>query len=215
LVSKSVKGEISGLGGTGKDVSEIGIEVSNSMAGGHAVRLSWFVFRLLCANGLVAQVAGSEGRIVHSGAEDSFRKRLYAAGTGLFKSLSRTKRMIENLASIHFDPLGLAKHADLKMLFSIVPDRDLKQEAIVRTNRKDYGGLPKRDREVARMADAIATLPFCLGGREALRVFRSRLRNNASMYDFVNVFTEHAKEFARWQKNRCRNQGWVACVLDR
>jgi hypothetical protein len=142
----------------------------------------------------IAQVAGSEGRIVHSGAEDSFRKRLYAAGTGLFKSLSRTKRMIENLASIHFDPLGLAKHADLKMLFSIVPDRDLKQEAILRTNSKNYGGLPKRGGEVARMADAIATLPFCLGGREALRVFRSHLRDNASMYDFVNVFTEHAKD---------------------
>ena len=72
LVSKSVKGVISGRGGTGKDVSEIGVEVSNSMAGGHAVRLSWFVFRLICANGLVAQVAGSKGRIVHSGAEESF-----------------------------------------------------------------------------------------------------------------------------------------------
>jgi hypothetical protein len=41
LVSRTVKGEISGRGGAGKDVSEIGVEVSNSMAGGHAVRLCW------------------------------------------------------------------------------------------------------------------------------------------------------------------------------
>ena len=121
LVSKSVKGVISGIGGTGEDVSEIGVEVSNSMAGGHAVRLSWFVFRLICANGLVAQVAGSQGRIVHSGDKESFRKRLYASGRGLFASLGRSKHMIENLASIQFDPVGLAKHADLKMLFSIIP----------------------------------------------------------------------------------------------
>jgi hypothetical protein len=46
LISKTVKGVTSGLGGTGKDISEIGVELSNSMAGGHAVRLSWFVFRL-------------------------------------------------------------------------------------------------------------------------------------------------------------------------
>jgi hypothetical protein len=87
LVSKSVKGVISGRGGAGKDVSEIGVEVSNSMAGGHAVRLSWFVFRLICANGLVAQVAGGEGRIVHSGAEESFRKRLHASGEGPLRQL--------------------------------------------------------------------------------------------------------------------------------
>jgi hypothetical protein len=193
LVSKSVKGVISGRGGTGKDVSEIGVEVSNSMAGGHAVRLSWFVFRLICANGLVAQVAGSEGRIVHSGAEESFRKRLYGAGKGLFANLGRTKRMIENLASIQFNPVGLAKHADLKALFSIIPGRDLKQEAMERTNGEDNSLPLKRDKEFARMADAIAALPICLGGHEALRVFRSRMRDNASMYDFVNIFTEHAK----------------------
>src|SRR4029077_7654005 len=50
LVSRTVKGVISGRGGAAKDVSEIGVEVSNSMAGGHAVRLSWFVFRLICAS---------------------------------------------------------------------------------------------------------------------------------------------------------------------
>jgi hypothetical protein len=200
LVSKSVKGVVFGPGGTGKDVSEIGVELSNSMAGGHAVRLSWFVFRLICANGLVAQVAGSEGRIVHLGAEESFRERLYASGKGLFASLGRTKRMIENLASIQFDPVGLAKHADLKTLFSIIPDRDLKKEALGRTNGKAYGAPLKRDGEIARMADAIAALPFCLGGHEALRVFRSRLRDNASMYDFVNIFTEHAKHLPDRQK---------------
>ena len=50
------------------------------------------------------------------------------------------------------------------------------------------------------MTDAIAALPFCLGGREALRVFRSRLRDDASMYDFVNIFTEHAKGLPDGQK---------------
>ena len=97
------------------------------------------------------------------------------------------KRMIEDLASIHFNPVGLAKHADFKALFSIIPARNLKKEALERTNGKDYSALPKRDGEIARMADAIAILPIYLGCHEALRVFRSRLRDNASMYDFVNL----------------------------
>ena len=66
----------------------------------------------------------------------------------------------------------------------MIPDRDLKGEALERTNGKDYGALRKRDKEIARMADAIAALPICLGGQE---------RDNASMYDFVNLFTEDAK----------------------
>ena len=50
------------------------------------------------------------------------------------------------------------------------------------------------------MADAIAALPICLGGEEAVRVFRSPMRDNASMYDFVNIFTEHAKGLPDGQK---------------
>jgi hypothetical protein len=200
LISKSVEGVISGSGGRGKDVSEIGAEVSNSMAGGHAVRLSWFVFRLICANGLVARVAGSQGRVVHSGAEESFRKRLYGSANGLFSGLSKAKRMVENLAGIRFDPVALAKHADLKALFSIVPNRDLKEESLERTKNKDNSAVMKADREIKRISDAIAALPFCLGGPEALDVFRSRWRDEASMYDFVNIFTEHAKGLPNGQK---------------
>ena len=36
-------------------------------------------------------------------------------------------------------------------------------------------------------------IPRCIGGSEALAVFTSHWRDNASMYDFINVFTEHAK----------------------
>jgi hypothetical protein len=215
LTSKSVKGVISGRGGTGKDISEIGVEVSNSMAGGHAVRLSWFVFRLICANGLVAQVAGSQGRVVHSGTEEGFHKRLYDSTAGLFASLGKAKRMIETLASIRFDPVRLAKHADLKALFSIIPDRDLKEELLERTKSKDYSVLSKNDREIKRMSDAIAELPFCLGGREALRVFQSHWRDEASMYDFVNIFTEHAKGLPNGQKLNVESKAgslasWIA-----
>jgi hypothetical protein len=88
----------------------------------------------------------------------------------------------------------------LKALFSITPNRDLKEETLERTKSKDYSVLPKRDQEIARMSEAIADLPFCLGGCEALRVFQSHWRDEASMYDFVNIFTEYAKALPNGQK---------------
>jgi hypothetical protein len=200
LSSKSVRGVVSGRGGQGEDISEIGVEVSNSMAGGHAVRLSWFVFRLICANGLVSQVGGSKGHIRHSGIEDGFRKRLYASTNGLFSGLGKARKMVENLGGIAFDPARLAKYADLKLLFSVVPNRDLKKEALDRAKGEDYSGLPKKERELQSVSDAIASLPFCFGGKEALSVFSSNWRDGASMYDFVNIFTEYAKALPNGQK---------------
>jgi hypothetical protein len=215
LASKSVKGVVSGRGGTGDDVSEIGVEVSNSMAGGHAVRLSWFVFRLICANGLVTKVADAQGRVIHSGTEKSFRKRLYASTAGLFQSLGKAKRMIENLGSIPFKSHSLARHADLKLLFSIIPDRDLKAEALEQTKNLDYRDNSKCNRELERLSDAIAAIPHCLGGPEALSVFRSGWRDEASMYDFINIFTEHAKTLTNGKKIEAESRagefaGWIS-----
>jgi hypothetical protein len=81
--------------------------------------------------------------------------------------------MIENLGSIPFKAQSLARHADLESLFSIIPDRDLRAEALDQTKNLDYAENSKGNRELARLSDAIAALPHCLGGPEALSVFRS------------------------------------------
>jgi hypothetical protein len=170
------------------------------MAGGHAVRLSWFIYRLICANGLISPVGGSQGRVIHSGIEANFRKRLYASATSLISGLNAAKRMVENLGGIAFDPDKLARHVDPKAIFSIVPNRDLRNEARKKISANDYSDVPKKEREHRRLSDSIAALPNCLGGREALSVFNSYWRAGASMYDFVNVFTEHAKDLPNAQK---------------
>jgi hypothetical protein len=61
MASKTVRGIIKGYDRQSDDVSEIGVELSNTMAGGRAVRLSWFVYRLICANGLVSPVTALTG----------------------------------------------------------------------------------------------------------------------------------------------------------
>lgn len=108
--------------------------------------------------------------------------------------------MIETLGSIPFKAHSLARNADLKLLFSIIPDRDLRVEALDRTKDRNYAEISKDSREVERLSDAIEALPYCLGGPEALSVFRSAWRDGASMYDFLNIFTEHAKTLPNGKK---------------
>jgi hypothetical protein len=193
LVSKTVQGRISGKGGTGDDVSEVGVELRNSMAGGSAVKLAWFVYRLLCKNGLVVRAGSREGRVIHSGSETEFRRRLYAESVGIIAGLKTAKQMIETLGALPFDPHKLAKHADLSMIYGITSDRDLRSEARRRIDGRESAEMNREARVLRRAADELSQIPECLGGPESLAVFRSYWRDGASMYDFVNIFTEYAK----------------------
>jgi len=79
----------------------------------------------------------------------------------------------------------------------------------------DYSIFPEREREIQRISDAIAALPFCLGNRESLTLFRSHWRDSPSMYDFVNIFTEHAKGLPNGQKIEVESRAgslasWIA-----
>ncbi len=200
LVSKNVTGVIEGRGGNGSDVSEIGVEISNSMAGGHAVSLSWFIHRLICANGLTAKVDGTNGRIIHAGNEEGFRKRLNKSANHLFSNLGKAKKLVETLGSIPFNPIKLAKHIDQKVLFSMLPDRDLKAEALSYIKCQAGESLIPPKASLERTAELIAALPFCIGGGEALSVFGSPWRDEASMYDLINIFTAYAKILSKEPK---------------
>lgn len=215
LVSKSIQGRVTGRGGTGEDVSEIGVELRNSMAGGEAVRLSWFVFRLICANGLVAKAAGRDGRVIHSGTEQNFRRRLHSETEGVIGGLQKAADMIKTLGGLAFDPEKLAMHADRKMIFGIVAGRDLQAEAKAGFDPRKYEDLSADIKKIKRFADELARLPHCLDGKEAHAVFNSHYRDNASMYDFVNIFTEHAKNQPLKEKSEIENRtgelaSWIA-----
>jgi hypothetical protein len=127
-------------------------------------------------------------------------RRLYASANTLFGSLGKVKKMIENLGRVPSDPSRLATHCDLKILFSIVPGRDLKKEAFAFSGNNISGGVSDKDRQHQQYCEAVAAIPYCLGGEEALSVFDSPYRKDASMYDFINVFTEHAKTLPIGQK---------------
>ena len=60
----------------------------------------------------------------------------------------------------------------------------------------DFSEIKSKSKRVAaRNAHKISQLPQLIGGEEARAVFDSLWRDNASMYDFINIFTAKAQEF--------------------
>lgn len=197
VTSQKVAGVVKGKGGRGDDISKIGLEVSNTMAGGHALKIAYFVHRLICANGLALPAATDQSRIIHSGSKDKFEERLQKNIQGVIDSMNGTRKTLNLLGDIQFDSDALAKHADKKEIFQLIPDYDLEtacEQKIARIGR-DYSDIKDKDlRSLAKLSEMIMVIPMQIGRYHSLAVFNSHFRDNASMWDFINIFTEYAKE---------------------
>lgn len=194
LYSKHAGGTVHGRGGSGEDVTEIGFQAFNTMAGGQAVRFSYFIHRLVCANGLVAPVAGAAGRIIHTGSEESFNRRMRDSSRQVMGGLGKAAQMIESLGRISFDSDKLIRHMDAKQLFSITGQAGLRDTCEHRVSPGDYNEIPDpAQRKHRKAALALEAIPDVIGNKEAREVFDSRWRDNASMWDFINIFTAHAQ----------------------
>ena len=195
VTSQKVAGVVKGKGGRGDDISKIGLEVSNTMAGGYALKIAYFVHRLICANGLTLPAAMDQSRIIHSGSKHKFEERLQKNIQGVIDSLNQTRKTLNFLGDIQFDSKKLANYADKKEIFQLIPDYDLESACEQKIVGKDYSEIKDKDqRSLAKLSDMITLIPMQIGRHHSGAVFNSRFRDNASMWDFINVFTEYAKE---------------------
>jgi len=186
-------GLVTGRGGKDTDKSLVGLQVANSMVGDTAVSIQFFIERLLCANGLVAPVSHTENRVFHSGKEENFAKRLDARVHAVLSGAERAIDMLKELGGLLFDPDDLAKANYASEILEIMPDAraDLKSVAKgVRFPRE----MPTAERKWRRESMMIEAVPSKLAVGHSASVFQSGWRDNASMFDFINVFTEKAKE---------------------
>ena len=94
--------------------------------------------------------------------------------------------------NIPFDSTSLAKAGLSERIFEIIPDSRSTILEEKKIKKVAYKKLTKAER-IDREADIIDNIPDCFGGEFSLRVFQSSYRNNSTMFDFINVFTEYAK----------------------
>ena len=186
-------GRVTGPGGEGEDVSEIGIQFKNSLVGDAAVSIQYFVNRLLCANGLIVPVGASHSRIYHSGKRKSFIQRLERSFREVERKIGTTATAVKSLMAIAFDPESLARTKMTQKVFDIIPGSRARimQDHRIAKRQKTRMTQPE---QIAHEAVIIDHIPKTYPGKYASRVFNSPYRTNATMFDFINIFTEYAKD---------------------
>lgn len=185
LSPKMQAGIIRGRGGTDKDISRVGFQLSNSMVGTKSIKADFFVLRLICANGLVLPSTSHSGIVNHRGKPETFKKRLEENITPIFKNIKSSIKLIEEIGNIQYDVEKLVDEGGAEKVYNII---QLNYWDSIKRGKLKGNDLRKFD------IDKISQYPTLYGGDITKNIFGSYFRDNHSMFDFINVFTEHAKE---------------------
>ncbi|MBF0232770.1 MAG: DUF932 domain-containing protein, partial [Desulfamplus sp.] len=214
---KKEVGVIKGRGEDGKDITKLGFQFKNSMVGDSSVNLNFFLHRMICANGLVAPAGSAVNRIFHSGKQEKFSKRVENAFGEITNRIGQAGKMIEQLGALEFNPTILATTNLSDMIFDIIQGSKgaiISEYEIPSTPRK-VDKKEKIDKKILRESQIIEHIPKMYAGEYSRRVFDSYWRENASMFDFINIFTEHAKDLTPRKKIEVQEKSgllgdWIA-----
>lgn len=196
--SEKRHGIIKGPLGEGEDRSRIGIEFKNSMVGTSSVRLNYFLYRLICTNGMMVPAGTAINRVFHSGKHDSFKARLTTCFWEVYRKLDDLQGMLAALGALTFDPKMLASNdAACARIFEVIPASKqtiLEKEGFSLRYPAECTESDKNALRRQHDAKVIDLIPKHFGGETSKRVFGSAMRGGkATVFDFVNVFTEFAK----------------------
>jgi hypothetical protein len=197
IFPKIKHGKIQSRRGTSEDVSKFGLEFKNSMVGTSSVRINYFLYRLVCSNGMMVPAASSTNRVFHSGKRDTFKGRLDTCFKEVHRKIDGLADLLKTLGAINFDPLKLAHDNSVSgRIFDIIPV--MKQticdaEGMNLRYPQEISEAEKLRLKIEHDCDVIGCIPNYFGGEHSKKIFTSRMRDNVTMFDFINVFTEYAK----------------------
>lgn len=190
-------GVIKGIGGRSDDASKIGMEFRNSMVGTSSIRVSYFLHRLACANGMMVPAGKSVNRIHHSGSEDSFQNRLQHRFGELLRKLGSLVEMLETLGTMPFQPRELVSNKEInKLIFEVIPSTRstiCEGENLTLKIPKDATQEEKRKLTLEHEGKIARGIPKYFAKEDSKRIFDSSYRDSATVFDLINVFTEYAK----------------------
>ena len=196
---KKKVGVVRGHGGTGKDVTELGFQLKNSMIGDSSININFFLYRMICANGLIVPVGFAVNRYFHSGNIDNFYERLENAFNEITKRIGKAGQLIEDLGALNYSSQLLAELNLSEMIFNIIPGSKRQIVDAYKIANTPRGDSKEKNR-ILRDAEIIGHIPDVFGREDSKKVFTSKWRDNATMFDFINIFTEYAKELSIAQK---------------
>jgi hypothetical protein len=196
-ISVTRLGTLKNTWGEGEDITQLGLEFKNSMVGTASVRLSYFLHRLVCTNGMMVPAATATSRVFHSGDQRSFPLRLANCFREVHRKLESMGDMLHQLGEIEFNSSRLAADSGLtERVFDIIPGAkqtlcDQYQDHL--RYPKECPDAEKQRLKLAHDTKLLELIPDYYGREFSNSVFKSPYRKNASAFDFLNIFTEYAK----------------------
>lgn len=197
MTLKQSHGAISGSGGHGEDRSELGLDLRNTMVGNSSIRINHFLYRLICANGLMVPAAKSINRLFHSGRREKFNERLRRSLGEVIRNIDSLQGLLTTIGAMPFEPAALAMAPSLTdAIFDVIPgSKQLigERENLLLRYPQDLSGPDREQMRRKHDTRMIKLIPKHSGGELSGRIFHSDFRDTPTMFDFINVFTEHAK----------------------
>ncbi|MBZ9623240.1 DUF932 domain-containing protein [Clostridium sp. FP2] len=193
LSPKIISGYAKGSYYEGDDTSQVGLQFKNSMIGNSAVKIDYYIYRAICSNGLIVETFENKNKIFHSGKRESFIERLAQKLTPIMKDIKKLPKCLSDLVDIEYSPSALANLGVADYIYKIIP---LDEYTYTKRNKV------KSDQKIEFDKEFILDIPRIYAGVHSGKVFNSSYRNNQSMFDFINIFTEyaHCNELTRKQQ---------------
>ena len=174
----------------GEDFTKIGISVRNSGVGDTKVGTNIFTLRPKCLNGMMHYVDKGSTSTKHTGMEDLMKYKLDKIITLAKDQYEVVKERVQTLTQIPYTNTTADTFLKLEAPVDILPQ--LKKDKLW-TPKKKFSDVNTHHEDLSRSKKILDEVPTKYGGAHTLAVWNSVYRDQNSMYDWVEAFTEHAQ----------------------
>ena len=174
----------------GEDFTKIGISVRNSGVGDTKVGTNIFTLRPKCLNGMMHYVNKGSTSTKHTGMADLMKYKLDQIITLAKDQYEVVKERVQTLTQIPYTNTTADTFLKLEAPVDILPQ--LKRDKLW-TPKKKFSDVNTHHEDLSRSKKILDEVPTKYGGAHTLAVWNSVYRDQNSMYEWVEAFTEHAQ----------------------
>ena len=174
----------------GEDFTKIGLSLKNSGVGDAKIDGSLFSLRPECLNGMMHSLNIAYTSAKHTGMADVMKYKLDKIITLAKDQYEVVKDRVQTLTQIPYTNTTADTFLKLEAPVDILPQ--LKRDKLW-TPKKKFSDVNTHHEDLSRSKKILDEVPTKYGGVHTLAVWNSVYRDQNSMYDWVEAFTEHAQ----------------------
>ena len=174
----------------GEDFTKIGLSFKNSGVGNAMIDGKLFSLRPQCLNGMMHSLNIAFTSAKHTGMADVMKYKLDKIITLAKDQYEVVKDRVQTLTQIPYTNTTADTFLKLEAPVDILPQ--LKRDKLW-TPKKKFSDVNTHHEDLSRSKKILDEVPTKYGGVHTLAVWNSVYRDQNSMYDRVEAFTEHAQ----------------------